>query len=88
MPDTDSIKRMEASVQRQEVAHQVAVKEGHIPFIFQSTADTILKDGWMLKDAYSDFIEDEREDLGLDTDLRWNTEFVRKVKERYFSGAE
>jgi heterodisulfide reductase subunit C len=67
---------------------QIAVKEGHVPFVFQNTANTILQDGWMLKDSYSDFIEDEREDLGLDTDLRWNTEFVRKLKERYFSGVE
>ena len=67
----------------QAVRH-IAAKEGHIPNVFKSTVDIVLKDGWMLQDAYSDFIEDEREDLGLDTDLRWDNLFVKKVKEKYF----
>jgi heterodisulfide reductase subunit C len=67
---------------------QIAVREGYIPQIFRSVVDTILEDGWMLEDAYSDFIQDDREDLGLDTELCWDTEFVKKVKERYFSGGK
>ncbi len=40
----------------------------------------------MLEDAYSDFIEDDRDDLGLDTDLSWNRKFVAKLKKKYFKG--
>jgi hypothetical protein len=50
--------------------------------------DKVLSDGWMLGDAYSDFIEDDREDLGLDTDLGWDKAFAQRVRERYFSGGE
>ena len=61
----------------------LAVKEGHVPNTFKQAAETVLEDGWMLEDAYSDFVEDERDDLGLDTELNWDTQFVKKVKEKY-----
>lgn len=62
----------------------IAAREGHVPRVYKDTVDTVLKDGWMLKDAYSDFQEDERDDLGLNPNLEMNNEFVEKVKKRYF----
>ncbi|MGQ4911744.1 MAG: 4Fe-4S dicluster domain-containing protein [Candidatus Thorarchaeota archaeon] len=64
----------------------LAAKEGHIPDTVRGVVDKVMEDGWMLKDGYSDFIEDDRDDLGLETDLKWNTEFVRRVKKRYIDG--
>jgi heterodisulfide reductase subunit C len=64
----------------------IAAEEGHIPLAFKSAVSTVLKDGWMLDDAYSDFVEDDRDDLGLDVDLGWNKEFLKKIKERFFEG--
>ncbi len=81
--------RCQEDVNLSEIFHavrEIAAREGHIPKVFQSTVDQVLEDGWLLKDAYSDFIEEDREDLGLDTDLNWNDEFVKKVKKRYLSG--
>ena len=46
----------------------------------------MLDDGWMLNDAYTDFEEDDRSDLGLDPDLGWNDEFAKKLKKKYFEG--
>ncbi|MBD3406976.1 MAG: heterodisulfide reductase [Candidatus Lokiarchaeota archaeon] len=69
----------------QAVRH-IAAKEGHIPDAFRNTVDTLLDDGWLLKDAYSDFIEDDRDDLGLDMELGWNNDFMKKVKAKYFEG--
>ncbi|MHA1959889.1 MAG: 4Fe-4S dicluster domain-containing protein [Candidatus Thorarchaeota archaeon] len=69
----------------QAVRH-LAVQEGRIPEIFRSTAELVLADGWLLKESYSDFIEDDREDLGLDKDLHWNSDFTKRVKKRYFGG--
>ncbi|MHA2601835.1 MAG: 4Fe-4S dicluster domain-containing protein [Candidatus Thorarchaeota archaeon SMTZ1-83] len=71
----------------QAVRH-IAAREGHIPEVFKSTVEKVLEDGWMLADAYSDFIEDDREDLGLDTDLAWDSEFTKKVKDKYFKGED
>ena len=64
----------------------LAAKEGYIPSTFKTVVDTVLEDGWLLKEGYSDFSEDDREDLGLHTDLGWNDEFVKKVKKRYIDG--
>ncbi|MHA1904542.1 MAG: 4Fe-4S dicluster domain-containing protein [Candidatus Thorarchaeota archaeon] len=71
----------------QAVRH-IAAREGHIPKIFSQTAETVLEDGWLLDDAYSDFIEDDRIDLGLDPDLRWDNKFTQKVKAKYFGGGK
>ena len=68
------------------VVRNIAAREGHIPAGVQAVVDTVMEDGWMLKDGYSDFIEDDREDLGLNTDLDWNTEFVKKIKKRFIDG--
>lgn len=65
---------------------EIAAREGYIPAVFQNTIDKVLEDGWLLNDSYTDFEEDDRSDLGLDTDLGWNNEFVKKVKNRYFKG--
>jgi heterodisulfide reductase subunit C len=71
-----------------EIFHAVrviATREGHVPNVFSKTVDTVLSDGWMLEDAYSDMIEDDRDDLGLNVDLCWNHDFVKRLRERYFS---
>jgi heterodisulfide reductase subunit C len=81
--------RCQEDVNLAEIFHavrEIAAREGHIPQVFQSTIDKVLDDGWMLNDAYSDFVEDDRSDLGLDPKLDWNSEFVKKVKKRYFNG--
>ena len=65
---------------------EIAAREGHIPPVFQNVIDNVLEDGWMLKDSYTDFEEDDRSDLGLDPDLGWNNEFVKRIKKRYFKG--
>ncbi len=62
----------------------IAAREGHVPRVFKEAVKTVLEDGWMLKDAYTDFQEDEREDLGLNPELHMNNEFVGKLRKRYF----
>ncbi len=64
------------------------MKEGHIPKVFQITVEKVLCDGWMLADAYTDFNEDEREDLGLNPTLAWNDTFSKKVKKKYLAEEE
>ncbi len=81
--------RCQEGVSISEIFHavrQIAAREGFIPNTFKRTINTLMEDGWLLKDAYSDMIEDDRDDLGLDTDLGWNNEFVKRVKERYLEG--
>ncbi len=68
------------------VVRQLAVKEGYIPDAFKQATKTVLLDGWMLEDAYSDFIEEDRENLNLDTNLEWNEEFTRRLMSKYFKG--
>lgn len=67
---------------------EIAAREGHIPPVYQQTVDKVLEDGWLLKDSYTDFEEDDRDDLGLDTDLNWNDKFVKKLKKKYFRGGK
>ncbi len=67
------------------VVREIAAREGHIPIPFKKAVDTVLSDGWMLKDAYSDFVEDERADLGLNPTLTWNKAFTNRIRRRYFS---
>ena len=62
----------------------IAAREGHIPNAFRNSINTVLEDGWLLQDAYSDFIEDDRDGLSLPTDLSWNNVFSKRVRERYF----
>lgn len=71
-----------------KAVRNIAAREGHIPEVFRNIVDKVLSDGWMLGDSYSDFIEDDREDLGLDTDLGWDKEFAHRVRKKYFSGGE
>lgn len=81
--------RCQEDVNLSEIFHavrEIATREGHIPKVFQNTVNKVLEDGWLLNDAYTDFIEDDRSDLGLDIDLDWNNEFVKKIKKRYIDG--
>jgi len=81
--------RCQENVSLAEIFHavrEIAAREGHIPAVFKNAITVVLKDGWMLEDAYSDFIEDDRDDLGLDTELSWNKKFVAKLKKKYFKG--
>jgi heterodisulfide reductase subunit C len=80
--------RCQEGVSPAEIFHAVrvlAAREGHVPNVFKKTVETVLEDGWLLEDAYSDFIEDERDDLGLNPDLRHSTDFAQRVKKRYFA---
>ncbi|MFW9921206.1 MAG: 4Fe-4S dicluster domain-containing protein [Candidatus Thorarchaeota archaeon] len=79
--------RCQEGVSPAEIFHAVrviAAREGHIPRVFRDTVDTVLEDGWLLKDSYTDFQEEDREDLGLNPNLEMNHDFVEKVKKRYF----
>lgn len=67
-----------------QAVRYIAAREGHIPSVFRNSVKTILQDGWMLESSYSDFIMDEREELGLDPELDWNSRFTRRLKEIYF----
>jgi heterodisulfide reductase subunit C len=81
--------RCQEDVNLAEIFHavrEIAAREGYIPRVFQNTIDKVLEDGWMLNDAYTDFVEDDRSDLGLDPKLDWNNEFVKKIRKRYFEG--
>jgi heterodisulfide reductase subunit C len=83
--------RCQEGVSPAEIFHAVrvvAAREGHIPNVFKQTVKTVLEDGWLLEDSYSDFTEDEREDLGLKTDLKMNKEFGERVRKKYFKGDE
>ncbi|TFH05658.1 MAG: 4Fe-4S dicluster domain-containing protein [Candidatus Thorarchaeota archaeon] len=83
--------RCQEDVNLSEIFHvvrEIATREGHIPKAFQNTVDKVLKDGWLLNDVSTDFIEDDRSDLGLDIALDWNNEFVKRVKKRYFDGGK
>jgi heterodisulfide reductase subunit C len=67
---------------------RIAAKEEHTPRTYRQTAETLLEDGWLLEDSYSDFIEDERDSIGLEKDLNWNKKFVERVKKKYFPEVE
>jgi heterodisulfide reductase subunit C len=69
-----------------QAVRQLAATEGHVPRPFRDSVNTVLRDGWLLKASYSDFIEDEREDLGLDSNLHWNSEFGERLKNEFFEG--
>lgn len=71
----------------QAVRH-LAIEEGFVPDVFRSTADIVFRDGWLLADSYSDFIEDDREDLGLDKELHWNRDYAGRLKKKYLKGGE
>ena len=82
--------RCQEGISPAEVFHVVrglAAKEGYIPDVFKSISDIVLKDGWLLADSYSDFNEDDREELGLNPDLKWNDKFVKTLKKQYFGGS-
>ncbi len=79
--------RCQEDVSIAEIFHavrEIAAKEGHIPNAFKKTVETVLKDGWLLKDSYSDMTMDDREELGLNPELDWNNAFPKKLKEVYY----
>jgi heterodisulfide reductase subunit C len=67
-----------------KIVRKLAIKEGLVPIEFQTAANTILTDGWLMKDAYSDFIADERKELGLGSRLSQNKRYTRDVKSTFF----
>jgi len=67
-----------------KIVRKLAIQEGVVPVEFEQSAQTILNDGWLMKDAYSDFIADERKELGLSSRLTQNKRFTRDVKSKYF----
>jgi heterodisulfide reductase subunit C len=67
-----------------KVVRKIAIREGVVPIASQQAAQTILTDGWLMKETYSDFIADERKALGLSTRLSQNKRYTRDVKSKYF----
>jgi len=67
-----------------KVVRKLAIREGIVPIAFQQAAQTILTDGWLMKEAYSDFVADERKGLGLSSRLSQNKQYTRDVKSKYF----
>jgi len=67
------------------LVRRIAVREGIIPDSFKKTTQTIFQDGWLLKRAYTDFIADERRELGLSSRLTWNNRYTSQVRSKYFN---
>jgi len=67
------------------LVRRIAVREGIIPPVFVEAAETIFEDGWLLKNAYTDFVADERNELGLSSRLNWNNRYTSQVSSKYFS---
>ena len=67
-----------------KVVRKLAIREGIVPIAFQRAAQTILTDGWLMREAYSDHVADERKELGLSSRLSQNKRFTRDVKSKYF----
>ncbi|MFW9956300.1 MAG: 4Fe-4S dicluster domain-containing protein [Candidatus Thorarchaeota archaeon] len=66
-----------------EIVRKFAIKEGFVQPAFLKVTHTILMDGWMQKCAYSDFVADERKQLGLSSRLTWNKRYTKRVKSKY-----
>ena len=66
------------------IVRHLAIQERKIPAAFQKAAKTILSDGWLMKEAYSDFVSDERKELGLSSRLSQNKRYTNDVKSKYF----
>jgi heterodisulfide reductase subunit C len=73
-----------------ELVRRIAVREGIIPPSFTAAAQAIFDDGWLLKNAYTDFIADERRELGLSSRLNWNNRFTSQMRSKYtnFGGSK
>jgi len=67
------------------LVRRIAIQDGFIPPSFIEAAYTIFEDGWLLKSAYTDFIADERRELGLSSRLNWNNRYTSQVRSKYFS---
>lgn len=66
------------------IVRRLAIKEGIVPIPFTHAAKTILNDGWLMKKAYSDFVVDERKELGLNSRLSHNKRYTREVESKFF----
>jgi heterodisulfide reductase subunit C len=66
------------------LVRRIAIREGIIPPSFVEAAESIFEDGWLLKTAYTDFIADERRELGLSSRLTWNIRYTSLVSSKYF----
>lgn len=66
------------------VVRRFAIKEGFVQPAFLKATHSILADGWSQKNAYSDFVADERKELGLSSRLTWNKRYTKRVKSKYF----
>jgi heterodisulfide reductase subunit C len=67
-----------------KIVRELAIREGIVPSVFQQAAHTILTDGWLMKEAYSDYVADERKELGLSSRLTQNKDYTGDVKSKYF----
>jgi heterodisulfide reductase subunit C len=67
-----------------EIVRELAIREGIIPDAFKTPSQTILTDGWLMASAYSDYVADEREELGLSSKLSQNNSYTRDVRSKYF----
>ena len=67
-----------------KVVRNLAIREGFVPKAFEIAAQTILLDGWLMKNSYSDFEADERKELGLRSRLSPNKRYTREVKSKFF----
>ncbi|MFW9958097.1 MAG: 4Fe-4S dicluster domain-containing protein [Candidatus Odinarchaeota archaeon] len=67
------------------LVRRIAIRDGIIPQSFIKAAYTIFEDGWLLKKAYTDFIADERRELGLSSRLNWNNRYTSQVGSKYFN---
>ena len=63
---------------------KIAIRDGRIPLEIQTAAQTIIKDGWLLKESYTDYVADERSQLGLSSRLSWNSRYTDRIGSKYF----
>jgi heterodisulfide reductase subunit C len=66
------------------LVREIAVQEGIVPPAFVDANQTILRDGWLLKKANTDFVLDQRRELGLSSRLTWNNRYTGQVWSKYF----
>jgi heterodisulfide reductase subunit C len=70
------------------LVREIAVQEGIVPPAFIDANHAILTDGWLFKKANTDFVLDERRELGLSSRLTWNNRYTGQVLSKYFSSGD
>jgi len=63
---------------------KIAIQDRRIPLEIQIAAQTIVRDGWLLKESYTDHVADERMELGLSSRLTWNSRYTDRIGSKYF----